>query len=97
MHLSTEKPSGVTAPAEKRIISRIPHSTTKKSKRLNKDMKYALRPSAYILINISTMKSTSSTRLAMSVQKRDEKMKPATRFMFKKKKKHILTSDLVKK
>lgn len=79
MHLSTENPSGVTAPAEKRIISRIPHSTTKKSKRLNKDMKYALRPSAYILMNISTMKRTSSTRLAMSVQERGEKMEPTTK------------------
>lgn len=84
MHLSTEKPSGVTAPAENRIISRIPHSTTKKSKRLNKDMKYALRPSAYILMNISTMKSTSSTRLAMSVQERGEKMEPEIKVYIKK-------------
>lgn len=68
MHLSTEKPSGATAPAENMIISRIPHSTTKKSKRLNRDMKYALGPSAYIFTNISITNSTSSTRLATSVE-----------------------------
>lgn len=78
MHLSTEKPRGATAPAENMIISRIPHSTTKKSKRLNRDMKYALGPSAYIFTNISMTNSTSSTRLATSVEireERDERMK----------------------
>lgn len=70
MHLSTEKPRGATAPAENMIISRMPHSTTKKSKRLNNDMKYALGPSAYIFTNISMTNSTSSARLATSVDER---------------------------
>lgn len=39
MHLSTEKPRGATAPAENMIISRMPQRTTKKSKRLKRDMK----------------------------------------------------------
>lgn len=73
MHLSTEKPRGATAPAENMIISRMPHSTTKKSKRLNNDMKYALGPSAYIFTNISMTNSTSSARLATSVEIRDER------------------------
>lgn len=73
MHLSTEKPRGATAPAENMIISRIPHSTTKKSKRLNNDMKYPLGPSAYIFTNISMTNSTSSARLATSVEIRDER------------------------
>lgn len=73
IHLSTEKPRGATAPAENMIISRIPHSTTKKSKRLNRDMKYALGPSAYIFTNISMINSTSSTRLATSVEIREKK------------------------
>lgn len=68
IHLSTEKPSGATAPAENMIISRMPHRTTKKSKRLNRDMKYALGPSAYIFTNISRTNSTSRTRLATSVK-----------------------------
>lgn len=72
MHLSTEKPRGVTAPAENMIISRMPHSTTKKSKRLKRDMKYALGPNAYIFTNISMTNSTSSTRLATSGEIREE-------------------------
>ena len=71
IHLSTEKPRGATAPAENMIISRIPQSTTKKSKRLNRDMKYALGPRAYIFTNISRINSTSSTRLATSVEIRE--------------------------
>lgn len=39
MHLRTEKPRGATAPAENIIISRMPQRTTKKSKRLKRDMK----------------------------------------------------------
>ncbi len=73
IHLSTEKPRGATAPAENMIISRIPQSTTKKSKRLNRDMKYALGPRAYIFTNISMTNSTSSTRLAMSVETKEER------------------------
>lgn len=72
IHLSTEKPRGATAPADSMIISRIPHSTTKKSKRLNRDMKYALGPRAYIFTNISMTNSTSSTRLATSVEMMEE-------------------------
>lgn len=99
IHLSTEKPRGVTAPAENMIISRMPHSTTKKSKRLNRDMKYALGPNAYIFTNISMTNSTSSTRLATSVEireERDEQMKLGTiEFMLKKIITIILITDLV--
>lgn len=70
IHLSTEKPRGATAPADNMIISRMPHITTKKSKRLNRDMKYARGPRAYIFKNISKTKSTSSTRLATSTERR---------------------------
>ena len=73
IHLSTEKPRGATAPVDNMIISRIPHSTTKKSKRLNSDMKYALGPRAYIFTNISITNSTSSTRLATSVEVTEER------------------------
>lgn len=73
IHLSTEKPSGATAPADNMIISRIPQSTTKKSKRLNSDMKYALGPRAYIFINISRTNSTSRTRLTTSVESKKKK------------------------
>lgn len=73
IHLSTEKPRGATAPAENMIISRIPQSTTKKSKRLNRDMKYALGPRAYIFKNISIINSTNRTRLATSVEIREER------------------------
>lgn len=73
MHLRTEKPSGATAPADSMIISRMPHSTTKKSKRLNKDMKYALGPRAYNFTDISRTKSTSSPRLATSVGMKEDK------------------------
>lgn len=73
IHLSTEKPRGATDPADNMIISRIPQSTTKKSKRLNRDMKYARGPRAYIFKNISMINSTSSTRLATSVGVRGER------------------------
>lgn len=73
IHLSTEKPKGATAPADNMIISRIPHSTTKKSKRLKRDIKYALGPNAYIFRSISMTNSTSRTRLATSVEIREER------------------------
>lgn len=73
MHLSTEKPNGANTPRENMIISRIPQSTTKQSKRLNRDMKYALGPRAYIFTNISTTNSTSSMRLAPSDEIREER------------------------
>lgn len=75
IHLSTEKPKGATAPADNMIISRIPQSTTKKSKRLKRDIKYALGPRAYIFNSISMTNSTSRTRLATSVEIREERDK----------------------
>ena len=66
MHLRTDRPSGVMHCTHSRMISTMPHTTTKKSKRLNTDMKYILGPRAYILTIISSTNINSSSLLIMS-------------------------------
>lgn len=73
-------PSGVMTSRETRMISRMPTPTTKQSKRLKRDMKKVLGPSAYNWTNISRENRTRSTLVATSdshqfelVDKRNEK------------------------
>lgn len=64
---NTEIPSGDMIAISTRIVSVIPPQTTKQSKRLKRDTKYACRPRLYIFTSISQVNIASSTLLATSV------------------------------
>ena len=69
---NTEIPSGDMISSSTRMVSVIPPHTTKQSKRLNSETKYACRPRLYIFTNISHVKRASSTLLATSETQRED-------------------------
>ena len=74
-HLSTDTPSGFMSLVLVNIASMIEHITTKQSKRLNNDTKYAWKPKLYILMSISNVKITTNIRLAISAKNKKSSFK----------------------
>ena len=74
-HLSTDTPSGFMSLVLVNIASMIEHITTKQSKRLNNDTKYAWKPKLYILMSISNVKITTNIRLAISAKNKNSSFK----------------------
>lgn len=66
----TEMPSGDMMASSTRMVSMMPPHTTKQSKRLNRDTKYACNPKLYIFTSISRVNIARRTLLATSVEKK---------------------------
>lgn len=66
---NTEIPSGDMTASSTRMVSTMPPHTTKQSKRLNRDTKYACRPKLYIFTSISNVNIARRTLLATSKEK----------------------------